>query len=309
MKSHDLGEKGVALALTLWLVVLLGGIAAAVVTSTRATSNLVLNARARTVARYAAESGIVAGTALLRRSLSAGSRPGRQGWAFAAAAQDLAGLKEVPLGSGHFSVAVTNLSGRLDLNLADPEALVGLLSQFTSLSEARALVEVLKDWRDADGIVRSQGAEAQTYARAGSPFVPSNRPLRRFEEFQRLLGMTDTLALAVEPYVTVDGEASIDVNAAPEAVLAAMPGIGRSGARTLLGRRQSGTPFTSTGEVQALLGAAASRSLSRMAVVPSRLVITSRGQFAGHPLTHEIQATYAVFGGALVLQSWRERDL
>jgi general secretion pathway protein K len=309
MRSHDLGEKGVALALTLWLVVLLGGIAAAVVTSTRSTSNMVLNARARAVAKYAAESGIVAGTAVLNHSVSARSLRGQSASPFAAAMRELAELKDVPLGNARFSVAVTNLSGRLDLNQADPEALVGLLSQFTSVSAARALVEVLKDWRDPDGMVRPQGAEEQTYARAGSPVVPRNGPLSRIEEFYSLLGMTESLALAVEPYVTVNGGGTIDVNAAPEAVLAAMPGIGRSGARTLLGRRRSGTPFTSAAEVQALLGGAAQHSLSRMVVVPSRLLLTSQGRLAGHPLTHEIQASYAVIGSSLVLRSWRERDL
>jgi general secretion pathway protein K len=288
---HDLGEKGVALALTLWLVVLLGAVAATVVTSTRGTSNVVLNARARTVARYAAESGIVAALA------------------FTAAKREPGSLKDVALGSGRFSVTVTNLSGRLDLNQADPEALVGLLSQFTSPSAARDLVDVLQDWRDADQLARPHGAEAHDYARAGSPFVPRNGPLTRFDEFHRLLGMTESLALAVEPYVTVNGDQAIDVNAAPEPVLRAMPGIGRAGARTLLGRRNSGTTFTSAAEIQALLGRAASRSLPRLVVAPSRLLLTSRGRLAGHPLTHEIQATYAVAGLSLVLQSWRERDL
>lgn len=288
-----LGEKGVALALVLWLVVLLGAVAAAVGTSTRSTSNVVLNARARTVGRYAAESGIVAGL---------------QAWASRTATRELPGLKEVPLGSARFSVAVTNLSGRLDLNYADPEALVGLFSQFTTPTAAGALVAALQDWRDPDGLVRPQGAEEQTYARASSRFVPRNGPFTRFEEFRGLLGMTDSLALAVEPYVTVHGDERVDVNAAPEAVLTALPGIGAAGARILISRRSGGL-LSSAAEVQALLGGAAARSFPRLAVAPSRLLLTSRGWLTGHPLTHEIQATYAVSGSSLVLQSWRERDL
>jgi general secretion pathway protein K len=307
MKTRDLGEKGVALALVLWLVVLLGAVAAAVGTSTRATSGVVLNARARTVARYAAESGIVAGTALLNHKLTTGS-PAQQAVAFRAATRELASLNEVPLGAGRFSVEVTNLNGRLDLNYADPEALVGLFSQFTSPAAARAVVEVLKDWRDADQLVRPQGAEEQTYGRAGSLFVPRNAPLTRFDELRGLLGMTEPLARALEPYVTVNGDGHVDVNAAPEAVLIALPGIGVPGARTIISGR-SGGPLSSAAEVQALLGVAAARSFPRLAVAPSRLLLTSRGWLTGHPLTHEIQATYAILGQRLVLQSWRERDL
>lgn len=307
MKSRDLGEKGVALALVLWLVVLLGAVAAAVGTSTRSTSGVVLNARARTIARYAAESGIVAGTALLNHKPTTGA-PAERALAFRAATRELASLKEVPLGAARFSVAVTNLNGRLDLNRADPDALVGLLSQFTSPSAARAVVEVLRDWRDADQLVRPHGAEEHTYARAGSRFVPGNAPLTRFDEFRRLLGMTDSLALAVEPYVTVYGDERVDVNAASEAVLTALPGIGASGARIIMSRRRGGL-LSSAAEVQSLLGGDASRSFARLAVAPSRLLLTSRGWLPGHPLTHEIQATYAILGERLVLQSWRERDL
>lgn len=308
MKWRPLGEQGIALVLTLWLVVLLGGVAAAVVTSTRSTSGVVLNARARTVARYAAESGIVAGTAMLSRTLSGFPR-GQQARSFPAAEGELAGLNDVPLGSARFSVVVTNLNGLLDLNYADAETLVGFFSQFTSSSAARSLAAVLQDWRDPDDLIRPAGAEGATYARARSPFVPRNGPLNRLDEFSRLLGVTDSLASAVAPYVTVHGDGNVDLNAAPEPVLAALPGIGPSGARMIVSGRRGGRKFSSTAEVQSLLGGAAARSLPRLVVVPTRLLLTSRGRLAGHPLTHEIQATYAVLGSALVLQSWRERDL
>ncbi len=120
--------------------------------------------------------------------------------------------------------------------------------------------------------------------------------------------MTESLALAVQPYVTVNGDGRIDLNAAPEPVLAALPGIGPAGARSIISRRGAGL-LSSVAEVQALLGAAATRSLSSLTVAPTRLLLTSRGRLAGHPLIHEIQATYAISGSELVLQSWRERDL
>jgi hypothetical protein len=42
---------------------------------------------------------------------------------------------------------------------------------------------------------------------------------------------------------------------------------------------------------------------------PSRILVASRGWLDGHALTHEIQAVYAVVGGALTLVRWRERTL
>jgi hypothetical protein len=46
-----------------------------------------------------------------------------------------------------------------------------------------------------------------------------------------------------------------------------------------------------------------------VSTTPGRLLIVSRGWQDGHPLTHEVQAVYAVTGGRLVLQAWQERDL
>lgn len=300
--------------LVLWLVVALGAVAVAVVGSTRRESGVLLNARARTVARYAAESGIVAAVALLHRRMTAAYGPAQQVLALSGVDRELTELQEVSLGNGRFTVALTNLSGRLDLNQAQSEALVGLFSQFTSSKNARAIGDALQDWRDADDLVRPEGAEQDFYRRAGSPYVPRNAPLNRPDEFRWVHGVTDSLARAVAPYITVNGDLRIDVNAAPERVLAATPGIGPTGARAIEGRRRGGGLFTSVAEVQSFLGRryggpSDAVPVPGLAVSPSRLLLVSRGWMPGHPLTHEVQAAYAVVGQQLRLQSWRERDL
>ncbi|MBK6304328.1 MAG: hypothetical protein IPF47_00905 [Gemmatimonadetes bacterium] len=70
VRPHGTPRRGVALVLVLWLVVILGGIGATVVSSTRDASRLAGNARARVVARYAAESGIEATLAAIDASLA-----------------------------------------------------------------------------------------------------------------------------------------------------------------------------------------------------------------------------------------------
>jgi len=294
--------------LVLWLVVILGAVAAGVVGSSRRESNILLNARVRTVARYAAESGIVAGVALVEHRMATAYSPAQRVFAFAALDREFADLRELPLGNGRFAVALTNLNARLDLNQADPEALVGLFSQFAPPAAARAVVDALQDWRDADDLVRAEGAESDAYLRAGSPYVPRNAPLTRLDEFRRVRGVTESLALAVAPYVTVYGDWRIDINAAPESVLAAVPGIGTVNARAVVSRRSAGGVFASVSEVESFLGPASWPLLPRLAVAPSRLLLVSRGWMPGHPLTHEVQAAYAVVGQRLRLQSWREWD-
>ena len=307
-------ESGIALALVLWLIVALGATAVAVAGSTRGITGVVLNVRARSVARYAAESGIAAGQALLQQSLASAHSPAQLALAFSTASREFARLREVPLGNAHFGVLLTNLSGRLDLNQAEPEALEGLFSQFTSGSRARELVDALQDWKDADDLVRPQGAEKDFYLKAGSPYMPRNAPLNRVDEFGRVRGVTESIVLSVSPYITVAGDLLTDVNAASEPVLAAIPGIGPAGARAIVSRRKRGGLFTSVSEVQTLLGRQYGGSpegapVQRLTVAPSRLLLVSRGWMPGSPLTHEIQAAYAVVGGQLRLQSWQERGL
>ena len=300
--------------LVLWLVVVLGAVAASVVGSTRTESRILLNARARIVARHAAESGIVAGVALLQRRMATSQAPALRVLALSGMDREFADLEDVSLGNARFGVALTNLSGRLDLNQAQPEALVGLFSQFTSATVARSLVDALLDWRDGDDLVRAQGAETDSYLRGGSPYLPRNAPLNRLEEFGWLRGVTESLVLAVAPYITVAGDLLIDVNGASEPVLAAIPGIGPAGARAIVARRKRTGLFTSVSEVQTLLGrrhggSSDAAPVQGLAVAPSRLLLVSRGWMPGNPLTHEIQAAYAVVGHQLRLQSWRELDL
>jgi general secretion pathway protein K len=308
--KYAIGRRGIALALVLWLLVVLATVSAAVVASTRTASNVMLNARTRTVARYAAESGVVAAVALAEHRLATVYTPAQQVLAFSGMDRAFAGIREVSLGNARFGVAVANLNARLDLNHADPGTLRNLFSEFINPSAASAVVDALEDWRDEDDLVRPQGAENDAYVRAGSPYVPANTALKRLDELRRVRGVTESLALAVAPYVTVDGDPLIDVNAAPEPVLAAVPGIGPGGARTIVSRRKQGGDYTSVSEVQTLLGPpGADLPIQQLSVAPSRLLLVSRGWLVGHPLTHEIQATYAVVGQRLVLQAWRERDL
>jgi len=91
-------------------------------------------------------------------------------------------------------------------------------------------------------------------------------------------------------------DGTVNINSAPEPVLAALPAVGSAAARNIVQRRAAGEVFTA-----AAFGAPVS-------IMPTRLMLVSRGWQQGHPLTHEIQAVYAVVGPRLVLEGWEERD-
>jgi len=79
-----LRERGVALMLVLWLIVVLGAIAVGVGALAREESNVVGNVRTRAAARYAAESGGVLATRGGCSARCARPRPHRAGCSFSA---------------------------------------------------------------------------------------------------------------------------------------------------------------------------------------------------------------------------------
>src|SRR3989449_7925593 len=282
MKRGD--RRGVALIFVLCLLVLLGVIVAEVVAQARMEAEILSSLRSRTVARYSAESGILVATVRIETLLdSMRSLPER-----ITALRDLnarlTSLNGVDLGSGRFGVGVVDLNARIDLNRADAATLQGLFQQFTTDQRAEEVVALLKQ-----------------------------APLHRLGELAHIPGIDDSLALAVAPYVTVWSDGSVNINSAPEPVLAALPGVSSTMARSVVRRRETGEVFVMATDPFGPLGGTPGQVTSvpapRLAVIPSRLLIVGRGWQGGHPLTHEIQAVYAVVGARLVLRAWQERDL
>lgn len=283
-------ERGSALIFVLYLLITLGVLAAEVARGTRAEAARVAVTRARSVGRYAAESGIAAAMVRIHGLLDSAALAPAQVAPFQRLSAELAAIGDAPLGPGRFKVAVVNLNARIDLNRATEAILREFLSQFTTGRQAEMAVSALK-----------------------------KEPIRRVGELVRIPGVDQSLAFAVAPYVTVWGDDMIDINAAPESVLAAVPGVGVAGARALVRRREAGEVFiatdlmrprpTATRETEDGSGAPSAEPIPQLVIAPTRLLLISRGWQDGQPATHEIQAVYSLLGQRLVLQAWWERDL
>jgi general secretion pathway protein K len=278
MKRGD--RRGVALIFVLWLLVLLGVIVAEVVSQARMEARILSSLRSRTVARYSAESGILAATVWIEALLDSTRSLPERITALRDLNMHLKSLNDVDLGSGRFGVAVVDLNARIDLNRADAATLQGLFQQFTP------------DQRAQDVVARLQQA-----------------PLYRLSELTHIPGINDSLALAVAPYVTVWSDGLVNINSAAEQVLAALPGVSSATARSVVRRRETGEVFLSTTGVFGAPSKVAGEPSLRLTAMPRRLLIVGRGWQDGHPLTHEIQAVYAITGTRLVLLAWQERDL
>ena len=205
--------RGVALLLVLWLLVLLTGVVAVFALTAR-TEALQGNYLDRsTTARYAAEAGVE--LAVLRvQSNDDGLRwvPDGRGYQF--------GFERAAL-----RVRVDDESGKLDLNIAGPDLIDGLLLAVgVDSARAQALTGAILDWRDPDNLLAAQGgAEDPEYESAGLPYGAKDRPFDTVAELQQVLGMDAPLYRKLAPYLTVySGLALPNARFAPEPILRAM---------------------------------------------------------------------------------------
>jgi len=127
-------------------------------------------------------------------------------------------LDSVDLGRGSWCAAtLEDPSAKLNLNLADRSALVTVLQAVVHRSAAAdSLVDALLDWRDPDAVPRPLGDES-----SGN----RNGPFADVWELRYVRGFTDPLVARLAPFLTTRGTGAINVNAAPQEVLAALPGI------------------------------------------------------------------------------------
>ena len=253
-------RAGFALIAALWLLVALSavGLDAALRSKTRrlAAANVLDQARARAAAEAGAEyaasrlnAAMMERADELRAESSRNRRTSlgnlfRRSDPFEDPWRDPSELvaPSMQFGDARYELRVYDLGASIDINQANEQLLRQFFAQGMRVDAARAdrLALAILDWRDEDEIPRVNGAEREQYLRAGAPVLPTNRPFAEIDELRHVIGMTEDLFLEVRPYLRLTGTDDINVNAAPEPVLLALPGMTPGAATELLRRRESG---------------------------------------------------------------------
>lgn len=212
-------RRGFALMLVLWLIVVLGTISANVVLGTREAAATTMNARARVVGRYAAESGVAAATVSIEQALSAraDSADRERYLDHLDVALDRRG--EIALGDAVFAVTLVDVSARLDVNAASEDALARFFAQFDP-SAAAMTARAIRRYIDRDAVTATPGSQSIS---GGSALVAA-RTLRSLDELERVPGVSLGLVRAAAPYLTVDGDGKINRATASDTVMMAAGG-------------------------------------------------------------------------------------
>ncbi len=238
---------GFALVLVLWVLAFLSVIAIALIRETREQTRFAAAMLEDAKAEALAEGGV-------QRAMAALLDPAPDWQADGAP-------HELRLGDGVVTVRIEDESGKIDLNRADDAALVSLLeSAGLELEEARRLAAAIEDYRDPDDIRRPGGAEAVDYQAAGLTHGPRNAPFESPEELLEVLGMTPAVLAAVEPLLTVYSPAQeVNLAAASEAVLRALPRLDPARLEQLRALKGGGAPPVSQAVVVTVTAAAETR--------------------------------------------------
>jgi general secretion pathway protein K len=213
-------QQGIALVIVLWVITLLGVIAASYAVSTRLETAQARNWGESAQARAIAEAGIrIAVMELLRPVTTAEDIENK--WRADGT------VYETDFAGAGLRIAIADETGKIDLNEAPAELLDGLL-QTTDITEEERLqlVDAILDWRDDDQLRRLNGAEENEYRATGLGYGPRNGPFASIEELALVLGMHADLYHKLEGAVTVYTSArGINPDVALRQVLLAVPGI------------------------------------------------------------------------------------
>ncbi len=202
---YDDGQRGIALVVVLWLVVLMTVIGASHARNMRIETSLAFNHVGTARARALAEAGINrAIMELFVMELFVSDTATR--WPLDGTA------RQIQLDSGSVNIAIRDASGLLDLNKADAVQLEAVLKA-AGAEEAlsQELADAVLDWRDKDQLRRLHGAEDNDYRHAGLDWGARDGLFASVDELRYVLGMTHELFERLAPYVTVHSSQN-DVN-------------------------------------------------------------------------------------------------
>lgn len=238
-KDHR--QRGVALLVVLWLLILLTIVVGVYAILTRTEALQARFLLDTTKARYAAEAG-------LHRAAYEMFNPDMETrWVGDGR------LYTMEFGTSTVEIRIIDESGKININRADVDLLTELFFQ-EGVDELAAvsLADAVLDWRDADEFPSEYGAEIEEYDAAGFPYGPANQPFQSVEEIQQVMGMTQEMFQNIQDLLTVSGGSGRPNPAfAPAKIIALLPDMDQVAAEEFVAERSEYHPSEMVGVMMA----------------------------------------------------------
>jgi general secretion pathway protein K len=194
-------SAGIALIFVMIAILGLSILAAGFAYSMKVETKLAMNADSETELVWLGRSGVEYARWVLAQQLALGCEPYdslNQKWAGGpggictsnSALADIS-LQNYPLGNGHFSLKITDLERKFNINVADEAMLdraLGLVG--ADPSESTVVVGSILDWIDRDDLMHIGGAESDYYQALDPPYFAKNKPIDDLSELLLVRGVT-----------------------------------------------------------------------------------------------------------------------
>ncbi len=217
MTGQPTTQKGVALVIVLWILLLVTITTSAFTLMARMDSLEAHTILWSTKARLAAEAGMNMAVLSLRDPDET--------------------LRLIPDGrpflvqyhDARVEIQVTDERGKLNLNSAsEPELWQLFFANGLEEEQAALLTDAVMDWKDLDELTRPNGAELPEYESAGYQVGPGNRNFVMVEELLQVIGMPWELFQQIQPGLTVWSDSrTVNPAFAPVEALLALPDMTR----------------------------------------------------------------------------------
>ena len=219
-------DRGFALIIVLWTLVLIGFIVVHLTASGRTEIRIASNLVANSIAEAAADGAIFEAIFTLSDPRPDQRRP-------------VDGIaRELSAGTRRVMVRVEDEASWINPSSASPALLEALLRVTGSDPEsARRLAAVIGEWVGSATSPRPQNAVLAEYRAAGFDYGPPGGPLESLDELDRVLGMTPATLAAIRSHLTLFGPQEPNPATADPVVAAALALLPQTGPAALPGNQ------------------------------------------------------------------------
>ena len=235
-------DRGIALIIVMIIVAALTVIVTGFSYSMRVENKLAYNTRFNPDMDWLGRSGVELARYLLSKRAPGEERmdalhqkwaggPGRTGMDAMAELEPCEQLPmtNVKLGNGTFSIKITDMERKLNINSA-PEPLLRYIIEMhggVDVTDVDLFIDSLRDWIDPDDNPGLNGAESEDYLSEFPPYYSKNGPLDHITELKLVQGFKDEPGLysVFANHFTAISGGLINVNTASAPVLGLLPGM------------------------------------------------------------------------------------
>jgi general secretion pathway protein K len=211
-------QRGFALLIVLWMLVLITFIVGYVISSGRREIQISMNIAANAAASAAAEGGVFQAIFALSNPRE-DQRPAANG-----------SILKVEVGRSTVTLRLEDENGRINPNLASAKLLEGLLRAVgTGANAAADLADAITQWVGSASKLRDADQLAAEYRAAGLNYAPPETPVESIDELLRVRGMTAQAFAAIRPHLTLFGGREPNAASADPIVAAAQRFANQSG--------------------------------------------------------------------------------